>query len=75
MNDTDELGAMWVAAHLVWRSGEARCLPPSEMDQLRYRLAGAWVGYALASHKAGEVAEKSVEREARRLGLGKFSRG
>ena len=69
MNDTDELGAMWVSAHMVWRSGEARGLPQKEMDLLRYGVAGAWVRYALASHKAGLPHGKSADREARRLGL------
>lgn len=69
MSDTDELGAMWVSAHMVWRSGEARGLPQKEMDSLRYRLAGAWVRYALASHKAGKPFGNSAVREALRLGL------
>ena len=71
MSEIDRLGAAWVAAEIIHLCGEARGLPTSEMKMLRYRLAGAWVKYALASHKAGKPFGNSAVREALREDLGK----
>lgn len=71
MSEIDRLGAAWVAAEIIHLFGEARGLPTSEMKMLRYRLAGAWVEYALASHKAGKPFGNSAVREALREDLGK----
>lgn len=69
MNEIDQLGARWIAAHLAKKFGETIGLPQSEIDKLRYAVAGAWVDYAVAAHRGGRLPIKSVEREARRLGL------